>query len=214
MLEQAHERQFAISQIGLFSAGFELEHTARIKHTLETLLDYFTNHQSIQSPQRPTSPYREHLADFSLSKLPTTFEPLPPIDPEQPITALSATDTPSRSPLALVDLMNPEPSNSRPSKRKYSATYSPPSVDVDSPENILDIGNESLYLSALDYVRASQSHTPTMTRTHREARMRRPSPIRKAFSHHRIPNAYDADQAETEAHLLLSFSQHFAKVGG
>jgi hypothetical protein len=67
MLEQAHERQFAISQMGLVSAGFEWEHTVRIKHALHTVLCHFSNHKHDTSPQRPASPHREYLADFSSS---------------------------------------------------------------------------------------------------------------------------------------------------
>jgi hypothetical protein len=180
MLEQAHERQFAISQIGLVSAGFESEHTARIKHALHTVLSHFSNHKHDTSPQRPVSPHREYLADFSLSNLPLTFEPLPPFNLEAsaihrpanpPTIPRPMTTHLSRPPLALVDLMNPEPAIPKLGKRKYSGSHSSPPVDVDSLDNIGDADNDKIYNGTLDYVRASQSHKPRMTRTHREARM-------------------------------------------
>jgi len=227
MLEQASERQFAISQLGLVSAGFEVQHTERIKLTLQYLDNHFTNHQCERSPQRPSSPYREHLIDFSLSKFTTPFEPLPPFGSEQsitpdmsspPTTPTPMADTSSRSPLALVDLMNPEPVNSRPSKRKFSAIYSPPLMDADSDsqDDIVDVqslDNEINYCHTLDYVRTTRGQYPIMTRTRREARMRRPSPLRKHLSHRGARNMYEAAQAETEAHLLLDFSQYSAAVG-
>ncbi|KEF51012.1 uncharacterized protein A1O9_12938 [Exophiala aquamarina CBS 119918] len=222
MLEQASERQFAISQLGLVSAGFEVQHTERIKLTLQYLHNHFTNHQPEPSPQRPTSPYREYLPDFSLSNFSTPLDPLPPFNSEPatithisppPTSPTPKIDTSSRSPLALVNLMNPEPAKSRPGKRKFSGTHSPSLMDPDSPENLFDDENEMLYCSTLDYVRASKSQLEQMTRTHREARMRRPSPLRKPLVHRRARNAYETEQAETEAHLLLSFSQYRARVG-
>ena len=78
MLEQAHERQFAISQMGLVSAGFESEHTARIKLALHTVLYHFSNHKHNTSPQRPASPHREYLVDFSPSNFPMTSSPIQP----------------------------------------------------------------------------------------------------------------------------------------
>lgn len=243
MLEQALERQFAISQLGLVSAGFELEHTARIEHTLQTLFHYFSSHQDNGSVHHPASPHLEHLHDFRSSRLPPTYEPLSLFDSEQsfvdlpttsttpsispltttstlpetpatiPVPSLTSTvDMTSKSPLALVNIMNPEIIESRPSKRKYSGSHSPPVVDVDSPENLSDIDNEILFPRSMDYVRASKSYTPRMTRTHREARMRRLSPLRKPLPHHQRQHTYEAEEAETEAHLLLSFSHQCAKV--
>lgn len=222
MLEQAQERQFAISQLGLVSAGFEIEHTARIEHAIQLIIDYFTAHQDKDTPQQPTSPHWEHLADFSSSRIPTTFEPLPLFDPEQ--TTITATqnraptptltvDSSPRSPLALVDLMNPEPVvDTRPNKRKYSGGHSPPVVDPDSPDSLYDVDSEILFPRSLDYVRASKSSMPRLPRTHREPRMRRPSPLRIALPQHRKRPAYEAEKAETEAHLLLSFSNQYTKV--
>lgn len=249
MLEQALERQFAVSQLGLVSAGFELEHTARIEHTLQTLFHYFSSHQDNSSVHHPASPHLEHLYDLRSSRLPPTYEPLSPFDSEQsstdlpstsslpttstlpsisPLTATSTlpetpatipepsltaiVDIASKSPLALVNIMNPETIESRPRKRKYSGGHSPPVVDVDSPDSLFDIDNEILFPRSLDYIRASKSYTPRMTRTHREARMRRLSPLRKPLPHHRRQHAYEAEEAETEAHLLLSFSHQCAKV--
>jgi hypothetical protein len=218
MLGQAHERQFAISQMGLVSVGFEWEHTARIKHALHTVLCHFSDHKHDTSPQRPASPHREYLADFSPSNLPMTFEPLPPFNLEAstihrpanpPTIPRPMTTHLSRSSLALVDLMNPEPAISKPGKRKYSGSHSSPPVDVDSLDNIVDADNDKLYNGTLDYVRASQSHKPRMNR---EVRMRRPSPLRMVPSHARRQKTCEADQAENEAHLLLGLSQHCTKT--
>jgi hypothetical protein len=119
-----------------------------------------------------------------------TFEPLPPFNLEAstihhlanpPTIPRPMTTNLSRSPLALVDLMNPEPVIPKPGKRKYSGSHSSPPVDVDSLDNIVDADNDKLYNGALDYVRASQSHKPRMTRTHRDgkthdcARRKRPT---------------------------------------
>ncbi|KAK5064443.1 hypothetical protein LTR84_000276 [Exophiala bonariae] len=222
MLEQAHERQFAISQLGLVSAGFEIEHTARIEHAIHTLLDYYTGHQDNETRLQPTSPHWEHLADFSSSRVSTSFEPLPPFDSEQSTTTLTATrappptltvETSPRSPLALIDLMNPEPVvDVKPLKRKYAGDHSPPVVDVDSADEVFDIENEKLLPRSLDYIRASRSSIPRLPRTHREPRMRRPSPVRITLPQHRKRPAYEAQNAETEAHLLLSFSHQYTRV--
>ena len=221
MLEQAHERQFAISQMGLVSAGFESEHTARIKLALHTILCHFSNHKRNTSPQRPASPHREYLADFSLSNLPMTFEPLPPLNMEAstihcpanpPTIPRSMTTHLSRPPLALVDLMNPEPAIPEYAKRKYSGSHSSPPLDADSLDNIVDADNDKLYSGTLDYVRASQSHKPITTRTHRAARMIRPSPSRMVPSQARRKKTCEADQAENDVHLLLGLSQDRTKA--
>jgi hypothetical protein len=221
MLEQAHERQFAISQMGLVSTGFESEHTARIKLALHTVLCHVSKHQHDTSTHRPASPYREYLADFSQSNLHMTFEPLPPFSleastihrPANPPTIPRPTAThPSRSPLALVNLMNPEPAIPKPGKRKYSGSRSSPPVDVDSLDNIVDADTDKLYNGNPDYYRASQSHKPRLTRTHREVRMRRPSPSRMVPSQARRQKPCEADHAENKAHPLLGLSQHGTKA--
>jgi hypothetical protein len=87
------------------------------------------------------------------------FEPLPPFNLEASTTHRPAnpptiprpmTINLSRTPLTLVDVMNPEPVIPKPGKRKYSGSHSSPLVDVDSLDNIVDADNDKLYNGTLD----------------------------------------------------------------
>lgn len=219
MLEQAHERQFATTQLGLVSAGFELEHAARVGLALHTLFQHFENHPHHES-QRPTSPHTQHLSDLRLCNFSRSPAPLPPFDttesttdlPPSPAASASTAHKSGRSPIAITDLINPDPISPRPGKRKYSGSHEAPYVDADSVDTMFDHDNEILYQSALDYMRAIHPHTAKMTRTHREARMRRPSPTRLAFYPYQSQRPYEAQQAEKEASLLLGLSKGCARA--
>jgi len=77
MLELAHERQFAISQLGTRSVGFEVEHSARVQSALRMLETRFRTHFT-DHLCRPTSPHAEVLVDLRTQT--QSFTPLPALD--------------------------------------------------------------------------------------------------------------------------------------
>src|ERR1700761_4042702 len=91
MLELAHERQFAIAQVGTQSVGFEAEHIARMQDALRLLDTRFTAHR-LEESCRPNSPHAEDLIDFRTQH--HCFNPLPPLDLSHQSHLASPTSSP------------------------------------------------------------------------------------------------------------------------
>lgn len=70
MLEQAHERRFVVGELSLDIAGFEAEHSQRIRETLDRLQSHFDLHR-ISSECTSLVP-----ADISLTDLVSGREPI------------------------------------------------------------------------------------------------------------------------------------------
>ena len=211
MLEVTHERQFAISQIGIRNAGFEVEHSVRMQGALRLLENTFVAHCT-EETCRPRSPHAETLID--LRNQSPSFNPLPSLDLNQPSRSIINTASPSilrqrsaRSPLALQELMNPVPSPILTLKRKASQDFYP---DIPADEEVDALAEISKDLSAdttppIKYYRAY--HAPgegKVTRTHRGVRMRRSKSIAR---HNSLEDSYDVMQLEKDGELLLNLSQ-------
>ena len=212
MLELAHERQFAISQLGTCSAGFGDEHSTRVQGTIKQLHDHFTAH-GISELHRPTSPHTESLIDFRAQCHP--FSPLPPLDMisgqsrREPCTPSPTMELkkPSRSPLALQELMNPAPLTSSNLKRKLSNEFITSMLAEDGPEDVLDSEIDGLLDTLpIKYNRAKHVTQQSATsRTRRGVRMRKKS--QSVLRHHSSHDSAYADQFEKDAELLLNLSQ-------
>jgi hypothetical protein len=181
MLEQAHERQFAISQLGTKSVRFEDEHTARIELALQTLFHHFTTHK-LDELDRPAPPHAEDLID--LRNLSHRFDPLPSFEmsdlsaPEPKSLPPKIAKKPSRSPLALRDLMNPEPIQQPRAKRKFSSSRIAPIPDEEDSDVPFNLDHPSVGRSTFNYVSAYHPAGAHVARTYREARMRRHSRLK------------------------------------
>ncbi|KIX06678.1 uncharacterized protein Z518_04654 [Rhinocladiella mackenziei CBS 650.93] len=175
MLEVSHERQFAVSQLGTQSVGFEAQHTHRIKDTLRQISRYFARYKLDESCQ-PSSPYAEYLPDIRISSpLP---DPLPPLDvsdvsspdrhPDSPLPSVESENS-SRSTMALQEMMNPEPPRPSLGKRKWSpCAILPLSPEDPGYEEDLSLDNTNLV-----YARANHPAGEQFSRTRRGVRMRR-----------------------------------------
>jgi hypothetical protein len=182
MLEQAHERQFAISQLGTKSVRFEDEHTARIELALQTLFHHFTTHK-LDELDRPTPPHADDLID--LRNISHRLEPLPLFEmsdlsaPEpKSLPPPKIPEKPSRSPLALQDLMNPEPIQQPRAKRKFSSNRIAPIPDERGFDVRFNLDHSSVGRSAFNCVSANHPAGARVARTYREARMRRLSRLK------------------------------------
>ncbi|KAJ9606449.1 hypothetical protein H2200_009410 [Cladophialophora chaetospira] len=211
MLELAHERQFAISQLGTRSIGFEADHSIRVQSALQLLDDRFITH-STEERCPPKSPHIEAL--MGLRRRAQSFTPLPPLDllehPGPKSTTLSPTvplRKPTRSPLALQELMNPVLPPSSTLKRKASQDFMPSILADDELENVSDTDRDLTIETTppIEYHRAKQVFgKTTTTRTHRGVRMRKSrSTARNAY----LEEVYDADQLEKDGQLLLNLSR-------
>lgn len=195
MLEQAHERQFAVCQLGLFSAGFDVEHTLRISHTLEIILNKFNvslaadHHPDTEG--RPPSPHRDDVINCR----PLGTEPSGEADPElssciQGLFADQQPTSPSnqscRSILNIQNLINPMAQQAKTPKRKLSATFLYPPIDADDDylSSWVDPYDASFIQATLQFSRAHQICVPSATRTRRYARARVFSPPRAAADIH------------------------------
>ncbi|KIW26488.1 hypothetical protein, variant [Cladophialophora immunda] len=216
MLGLAHERQFAISQLGTRSVGFERQHIALMQQALRQLNHHFAAHPSNESC-RPTSPYSDYLTDCR--QLVDDYSPLPPLDISDEPSSEPSTPSPvtelersSRSPLALKELMNPVPLTPKSLKRKASDDLLPTIPADDEFEPIADLEVDSLLEpGSLRYARASH-----VLGTGAASRMRRGVRMRKARScqrHYSSQDSLEMDQFEKEGHLLLNLAQSPMTMG-
>lgn len=177
MLEHAQERQFAISQLGTRSMGFQVQHTHRIEAALDWIQKCFSMHE-LDEARRPVSPHIEDLADFrSLSPRHQSLPPLEALDeteltPEPPSLTTTSSET-SRSPMALRELMNPEPIEPSRNKRKFSDSLMYPVLPDDSSDGQYDLLDSSAFHSTIIYIRAGSRMGEGTSRTHRRVRLRR-----------------------------------------
>ncbi len=210
MLELAHERQFAIAQIGTSGAKFEVEHSARVQSALRLLENSFTAHYT-EDLCRPKSPHAETLVD--LRKQAQPFIPLPILDLNYPSPSTIATPSPkmvlqrsTRSPLALQELMNPAPPPSSTLKRKASQDFDPIRADEESRD--LSEIRKDLSAETMPPIKYSRAYhvlgEGNVTRTHRGVRMRRSKSVAR---HASLEDPYDTEQLEKDGELLLNLSQ-------
>lgn len=220
MLEQAHERQFAISQLGTRSVGFEAEHSKRMEKALKTLDMHFTANPA-EETCHPTSPHIETLADFRIQSY--DCSPLPPlqiydqsqmISPSPSPPRATGSDKTSRSFLALQELMNPAPSSSPPPsppssslKRKFPNDYLMTILADDNINDSLDLDSlrRADFRSQVHYSRSKNLIIDgSTTRTHRIIRMRRP---RSSARHHSSEARQCADHFDKEGQLRQDMSR-------
>lgn len=214
MLEQAHERQFAISQLGTQSTGFEVQHSARIQEALRCIDRHFTSHP-VDEVCPPTSPHCEYLTDFrgSLHR----FDPLPPLEvsdlsgsnPETPPATMEP-ERPARSPLAMQEILNPAQPSWPSLKRKIPTDLITSMVVDEQSADMSNLPHDLLSEVPLKYLRANHAKREMAGRTRRAIRMRRSRSAVQAESMHNGP---DADQFEKEGRLLLNLSQSPGPVG-
>ncbi|KIW82829.1 hypothetical protein Z517_02072 [Fonsecaea pedrosoi CBS 271.37] len=215
MLGLAHERQFAISQLGTRSVGFEKQHIALMQEALRQLSNHFTMH-STHEACRPTSPHSDYLTDCR--HLVDNYNPLPPLDSLDEPCSEPSTPSPvtvsqrsSRSPLALQELMNPLPLTPSSLKRK-SPDDLPSSILADDVlEAIPDLDDDALsQRHSLKYSRAGEIRgTSGASRTRRNVRMRLRSCQRQGSLH----DPLETEQFEKEGQLLLHLARSPRTVG-
>jgi hypothetical protein len=217
MLEQTHERQFAVGQLGTRNGDFEAQHIARMQSAFQDLDKYFATYP-LEETFRPDSPHAEDLMSFRIHS--HSFTPLPPLDLEPPSRSTPSTTPPivtrqrrSRSALDLHQLMNPAPQPSPEPKRNLPDEGLPP-VQADL---ILDGGHEidsdsgSNSMPPITYTRAKQVlREGGPARTRRGIRMRR---ARSLARHRSREEPRDARQLEKDGQLLLSLSQKLPPKG-
>ncbi|KIX94007.1 uncharacterized protein Z520_10344 [Fonsecaea multimorphosa CBS 102226] len=216
MLGLAHERQFAISQLGTKSVGFEQQHIALMQQALQQLNTHFTTH-STHEPCHPTSPHSEDLTDCRQPV--DSYSPLPPLDISdepcfEPLTPSPVTELErcSRSPLNLQELMNPVPLTPASLKRKSSDDLLPSILADDEAGQGADVEEDSLLpRHSLIYPRASHILSKgEATRTRRGVRMRRGRSIQR---HHSMQNSHETERFEKEGQLLLNLAQSPRSMG-
>ncbi|OAP55136.1 hypothetical protein AYL99_10836 [Fonsecaea erecta] len=219
MLGLAHERQFAISQLGIKSVGFEHQHITLMQDALEQLNHHFATHSTHESC-RPTSPHGENLPDFRQSA--HHYQPLPPLDITDELDSEPSTPSPvteleriSRSPLDLKELMNPVPLTPASLKRKLSDDLLPRILaDDDEVERRTDDDGDDdslLRPHSLRYPRAGHIlGKGEATRTRRGVRMRRARSCQRRRS---LREARETEQFEKEGHLLLNLAQSPRTIG-
>ena len=213
MLELAHERQFAISQLGTRSVGFEVEHSARVTDALQFMHQCFEDHQ-IRDACGPSSPNSADLLDLRIQS--RCYSPLPALELSHqslpissPTSSVTGVERSIRSSLPLKELMNPAPSTPPTLKRKASSgAIATMLVDSESEEEHHIENDTSLDLApAIKYSRANYIRSEgASTRTHRDVRMRNRK-TRPLAMHTSVGGSYDADQIEKDGQLLLNLSQ-------
>ncbi|ETI29266.1 hypothetical protein G647_01719 [Cladophialophora carrionii CBS 160.54] len=219
MLEQTHERQFAIAQLGVRNGGFEADHMARMELAFQNINDRFATYP-LEEPCRPSSPHVEDLMNFRIQS--HSFSPLPTLDLEPQSEAASSAPRPMtpprkspRSALDLYELMNPDPQPASKSKRHLSDDSD------DIPRIQFDVGRPGRHDIDSDsgpnnpppitYTRAKQMlQEGGPVRTRRGIRMRRPRPV---VRHRLRDDARDARQLEKDCQLLLNLSQNSPPQG-
>ncbi|EXJ59323.1 uncharacterized protein A1O5_12204 [Cladophialophora psammophila CBS 110553] len=216
MLWSADERQYAISQLGTKSIGYESEHIAGLRETLQWLENHFAAH-STQESCRPTSPHSEYLRD--LPSPADHYSPLPPLDIDDEPRSATSTPSPiieqersSRSPLALQELMNPAPLTPSSLKRKSSDELLPTILADDEVEQVPDLEvSLPFHAHTLKYPRAGHFiGNPAGTRTRRGVRMRR---ARSGQRHHSSQDPLETEQFEKDGQLLLNLAQGPRSLG-
>jgi hypothetical protein len=218
MLEQAHERQFAISQLGTRSVGFEAEHINRIHVALQMLNECITT-QHHEEPCRPNSPHVDEL--FDLRRLSQNYTALPKLELASHSPSPSSSPSPTipfnksrRSPMALQELMNPAPLLTSTLKRKAMNDYTPFILPDDELHELADLDHDILFDHAeqIRYHRAYQiMGDAASARTRRVVRMRRSQSVIRRTTQEQC---HEHDQLEKDGHLLLSLSQSFATTSG
>lgn len=195
MLEQAHERQFAVCQLGLFSVGFDVEHTLRISHTLDLILNKFNvslaaDHH-LDTEGRPPSPHRDDVIYCRPLGTETCDEADPELasciqDPFADQQPSSPSNQSGRSILNIQNLINPLAQQAKTPKRKLSATflYPPIAADDDYLSNWVDPYEAPLIQGTLQFSRAHQISVPSATRTRKAVRARVYSPPRATLDLH------------------------------
>ena len=209
MLGLAQERQFAISQLGTRSVGFEAEHRAQIEEALRLINDRFARHRlDEREPCRPISPYSEDVGDLRVRSY--CFSPLPILDMSQLSTSTFATTSPARadakpgrSSLPLNELMNPAPP---PTLKRKASDEGMAYIVADDVESEPHVDDHVLF-----------DHTPPLTypqvrlfggnimgaRTQKGVRMRRA----RSAARHRSSEPPDVGQLEKDGQLLLNLSR-------
>ncbi|EXJ79395.1 hypothetical protein A1O3_08897 [Capronia epimyces CBS 606.96] len=170
MLESAHERRFAVAQMGTQCSNFEAWHKARLEYALQTTKSRFTAH-ALEGSSPPNSPHVQDLPDLQLPSL--ALAPLPPLPPlEMEISDLPELESaravspplpskPSTTALTLDQLMNPEPLSPcldngppNPSPTGHSAIIpdsSPePVEEIVDPAALRRVFNRAVHFSLLD----------------------------------------------------------------
>jgi len=218
MLELAHERQFAISQLGTESAGYEVEHGIRVEGAIKTLSHHFMMYPS-EEGCRPTSPFKEDLMDFREqygspnSSIPWHMVSYQSHHELSRPSARVELVRPRRSALAVRELMNPAPSLSSRRKRKLSDDCFS-SMDADDGLDVLSEYESDLSLDvmSIQYSRARHVRSEgAAVRTHRGVRMRRRS--QPVLMDHHLQHDQDTVKKEKDAHLLLHLSQRRSPLG-
>ena len=199
MLELAHERQFAVCQLGLSSAGFEVEHTTRISDTLDLILRVLNLHLAaghhLEIAGRPASPHRDDVINCrpfgaepsGLSRaLPPGLELEPDIEscftheqPSPPNHSTSRMNQSCRSILNIQNLVNPISQETKTLKRKFSVTITHPTIDADedylskhmAPSEELELQN------LLKFNRALRTSGPSAARINKIPRQRLHNPF-------------------------------------
>lgn len=224
MLESAHERQFAMAQLGTRSVGFEAEHKTRIQYTFQTTKDYFTAHV-LEEHCRPTSPHEQDLGDLRLP--PPPFETLPSLeisdwDLSESELEGSQTPMPSNPPpkpttsfLTLDQLMNPAPASPRLKESTKSPSLGTKIQPDDSPELQSQhfYHDPSAFHTTLGYARANRIPVSQRApRTRRDVRMRR---SRSELRVQGPKDGPDGNQVEDDVHLTSKdpIQSHYRKKG-
>ena len=196
MLELAHERQFAVSQLGTKSVGFEVEHRNRVRDALRLMDHRFTAH-CLEEICHPCSPHGADLIDLRLQD--RCFSPLPALDLSEPTLSVRSTtfsqmavERPKRYSLPLQELMNAAPPPSSTLKRKASNDCAAESLadnefkDVTHADNYFEVEDtQPIKYRRASYILAEGNRT----RTHRGVRMRR---ARSATRHNTLERPCDA----------------------
>ncbi|KIV94718.1 hypothetical protein PV10_02456 [Exophiala mesophila] len=206
MLELAHERQFAVCQLGLSSVGFELEHTTRISDTLDLILKALNLHLAaghhLEKAGRPASPHRDDVINCrpfgaDPSGLSRALSPGLELEPEtglciescldyeqrpQPDHPTSRMNQSCRSILDIQNLVNPMAQEPKPLKRKFSATITHPTIDADEEHLSKHMPpDEELELhNLLKFKRALRSSNPSAARINKIPRQRLQNPFQAA----------------------------------
>ncbi|EXJ65295.1 hypothetical protein A1O7_01636 [Cladophialophora yegresii CBS 114405] len=211
MLEQTHERQFAIAQLGTRNGGFEADHIARVESAFRISNQHFATHP-LEEPCRPTSPHVEDLMNLRIRS--RSFSPLPTLEIDAQSGAASSSpppimplQKPPRSILNLHELMNPDPPPAAKSKREMSDDDDDmPRIQAEGCPGRHEIDNDHGPNNPppFTYPRAKQMpREGGPVRTRRVIRMRRPKPPR----HRSRGDPRNACQLEKDCQLLLNLSQ-------
>jgi hypothetical protein len=208
MLELAHERRFAVSQLGRAGLGFEVQHCKRITMALDQLHSYFMQH-STETICRPSSPCNEYLHDFNASQL--SYQTLPALDISDVDLGYSPQTTPTTrkpsraSSIAIQQLMNPVPTLKN-LKRKASPDWMLPILPDDHLERS---SNSESEMSSSDPRPSDYSRAEKLTSDGRNSRTRRLVRMRNShlFAKDQFFHESHDRQIVEDGHLLLSLSR-------